>query len=55
MGVKLVPVQRVVAVVAHGVALVAALLMWAWKLRLILVDSVAQAPEPIAIDIVEQA
>jgi hypothetical protein len=45
LGVKRVPVQRVVA----------ALLMWTWKLRLILVDSVAQAPEPIAIDIVEQA
>ena len=41
--------------VAHGVALVAALVMRAWKLRLSLIDSVAQAPGPIAIDIVEQA
>jgi hypothetical protein len=45
--VKRVLVQRVVAVVA--------LVMQAWKLRLILIDSVAQASEPIAIDIVEQA
>jgi hypothetical protein len=55
VGVKRVPVQRAVAVVAHGVALIAALVMRAWKLRLILIDSVVQASEPIAIDIVEQA
>jgi hypothetical protein len=55
--VKRVLVQRVVAVVVHRVAPVAALVMRAWKLRLILIDSVAQASEPIAIaiDIVEQA
>jgi hypothetical protein len=55
LGVKRVPVQKVVAVVAYGIAPVAALVMRAWKLRLILIDSVAQDSEPIAIDIVEQA
>jgi len=55
LSVKRVSVQQVVAVVAHGVAPVAALVMRAWKLRLILIDSVVQALEPIAIDIVEQA
>jgi len=55
LAVKRASVQRVVAVVAHGVALVAALVMPTWRLRLALIDSLARAPEPIAIDIVEQA